>query len=68
MIAFSNSMERTDIDDVHLTPLFRGVVEATEEAIINSILRSHTIEGRDGNIRQGIPIDGLKEVMSDYSK
>ena len=68
VIAFSNSTVRTEIDDAHLTPLFRGVVEATEEAIINSILRSHTIEGRDSNIRHGIPIDRLKEVLSDYIK
>ncbi len=65
VIAFSNSAVRPDIDDAHLTPLFRGVVEATEEAIINSILRANSIEGRDNNIRYGIPIDDLKRVLSD---
>ena len=63
IIAFSNSEERPDIDDSHLTPLFRGCVEATEEAIVNSILRAETLVGRDGNIRHAIPIDRLRELL-----
>ena len=62
-VAFSSSTERPKVDDAHLTPLFRGVTEASEEAIINSILRSETITGRDGNIRHGIPIDRIKEIQ-----
>ena len=62
-IAFSSSGERPRVDDAHLTPLFRGVIEASEEAIINSILRSDTMIGRDGNIRHGIPIDKIKEIQ-----
>lgn len=63
-IVFSNSRERPHVDDTHLTPLFRGVVEATEEAMINSVLRAETVVGRDGNIRRGIPIDKLREVLA----
>ena len=37
-IAFSNSKEKPNIDDPHMSILFRGVAEATEEAIINSLL------------------------------
>ena len=64
IIAFSNSPQRPEIDDAHLNPLFRAVVEATEEAIINSILRAETLVGRDGNIRHAIPIDQLSELLS----
>ena len=63
VIALSNSSQRPDTDDAHLTPLFRGVIEATEEAIVNSILRAETIVGRDGNIRHAIPIDELKRIL-----
>ena len=62
-IAFSSSTERPKVDDAHLTPLFRGVTEASEEAIINSILRSETMIGRDGNIRHEIPIDKVKGIQ-----
>ena len=63
IIAFSNSSQRPDTDDAHLTPLLRGVIEATEEAIVNSILRAETMVGRDGNIRHPIPIDDLKRIL-----
>ncbi len=62
-IAFSNSVERPQIDDAHLTVLFRGVVEASEEAIVNSILRSKTTIGRDGNTRHAIPIEKLQNIL-----
>lgn len=64
IIAFSTASERPEIDDAHLTPLFRGVVEATEEAIINSILRAETLTGRDENTRHGIPINELRDLLS----
>ncbi len=64
VIAFSNSSERPGIDDAHLTPLFRGVVEATEEAIINSILRAETTVGRDGNTRHSIPVSELGNILA----
>ena len=65
IIAFSSSRERAAVDDSHLTPLFRGVVEATEEAIINSILRAETLAGRDGHTRYAIPVDELTSMLSD---
>ena len=64
VIAFSNSETRPTIADAHLTPLFRAAIEATEEAIINSILRAKTTVGRDGNIRHEIPIDQLMNILS----
>jgi D-aminopeptidase len=64
IIAFSNSSERPDTDDTHLTPLFRGAVEATEEAIINSILRAETMIGRDSHVRHAISIKELGDILS----
>ena len=63
IIAFSNSTHAPAIDDADLTPLLRGAVEATEEAIVNSVLRADTMVGRDGNTRQGIPIDRVREIL-----
>ena len=64
VIAFSNSGERPIIDDAHLNPLFRATVEATEEAIVNSLLRAETMVGRDDNTRHAIPIDDLSSLLS----
>ena len=67
VIAFSSSEQPPGLDDASLTPPFRGTVEATEEAIINSILRAETLTGRDGNTRYGIPVDELTRLLSNMS-
>jgi D-aminopeptidase len=64
IIAFSNARGKPGMDDAHLTPLFHGAIEATEEAVINSVLRAETMAGRDGNTRQAIPIDELQKILS----
>ena len=63
IIAFSNSTRPPAMDDADLTPLFTGAIEATEEAVVNSVLRAETMVGRDGNTRRGIPIDKLREIL-----
>ena len=50
-------------DEGALSHLFRAVIEATEESIINSLLKAHTVVGRDGNIRHGIPIHRILEIL-----
>ena len=51
------------LSDDNLSSLFRGVVESTNEAIINSILRAETVQGINGNTRHAIPIDKVMAVL-----
>ena len=48
----------------NLSPLFQAVIEATEEAIYNSILRATTVRGRDGHTAEAIPLDTLRSLLS----
>ncbi len=43
--------------------LFQGVVEATEEAVLNSLFRAETTVGRDGNLSPGLPIAVVGELL-----
>jgi len=43
--------------------LFQAAVEATEEAVIDSMLQAHTIIGRDAHVREALPIAPLVELM-----
>ena len=52
--------------DEQLTPLFQGVREATEEAILNSLLRATTTTGRDGHRVEAIPVDRLIEACREF--
>ena len=65
IIAFSNSIDHVKADDADLTPLFIGAIESTEEAVVNSVLRAETMVGRDGNTRHEIPIEQVKELLSE---
>lgn len=40
-----------------------AVIEAIEEAIYNSLFMAHTVVGRDGNTRFGIPVDEVVALM-----
>jgi len=42
------------------------VTEATEEAVINSLLQSVTVTGRDGNTSRQIPIDKLRSLVAGH--
>lgn len=46
-----------------INPLFEAVVEATEEAVLNSLFRAQTVVGRDGHVRHALPLERVVELM-----
>ena len=48
-----------------LSALYEAVIEATEEAIYNSLFRATTMRGRRGTV-EAIPIDRVKEILARY--
>lgn len=49
-----------------LNSLFQAVIEATEEAIINSMTMATTTTGRNGRTMYAIPLTELQKVMKAY--
>ena len=47
-----------------LSELFRGTVQATEEAIVNAMVAAETVVGADGLRVQGMPHDKVRELFS----
>jgi D-aminopeptidase len=47
-----------------LDPFFAAVVEATEEAVLNSLLAAPTVTGRDGNTSYGLPAERVRALMT----
>jgi D-aminopeptidase len=47
----------------HMSILFQAVIEATEEAIINSLFAAETMKGRDGRTIKALPIERTLEVL-----
>ena len=54
------------VADKSLSPMFQATREATEEAIINSLLAATTVKGFHGRVTEAIPIDRLVEICKRY--
>ncbi|HLL73280.1 MAG TPA: P1 family peptidase [Pyrinomonadaceae bacterium] len=50
-----------------MSPLFLAVVEATEEAIYNSLFRAQTMTGRAGLTVEALPLERTLEILRKYN-
>ncbi len=48
-----------------LSPLFQAAVEATEEAIYNSLFRATTTKGHRGTV-EALPLERVREILARY--
>jgi len=51
-----------------MSPLFQAVIEATEEAILNSLFKATTVTGKEKRTVEALPIDRVKELLKKYGK
>jgi D-aminopeptidase len=78
-IAFSNTrmrphrsttrtlqLEQVVEDTALIGLLFSAVVEATEEAVLNSLFKATTVTGRDRHVVHALPIDETVEILRSY--
>ena len=49
-----------------VSPLFLAAVEATEEAILNSLFMAESMTGQFGNKMDALPIDRVMEILKSY--
>ncbi|GAA4449163.1 P1 family peptidase [Nibrella saemangeumensis] len=52
----------------NISPLFMAAIEATEEAIINSLFAAQTLKGDQGRVVEALPVDKVLEIMKRYSR
>jgi D-aminopeptidase len=66
-IAFSTIRQPASLlSNDAMSPLFEAVIEATEEAIYNSLFRAQTMTGRGSTI-QAVPLDKTVEILRRYN-
>jgi len=56
------------VNDDAVSPLFLATVEAVEEAVYNSLTKATTVTGRDGHRLEALPIDRLRELISERDR
>jgi L-aminopeptidase/D-esterase-like protein len=51
-----------------MDPLFTGVVQATEEAIVNALIDNHDMTGRDNHRVPALPHERVRELLKKYNR
>ncbi len=69
-IPYRSENREQNIKSVHndfMSPLFLAVVEAAEEAILNSMFKAKTITGKNGHIQKVIPVEKVIKILKKYN-
>jgi D-aminopeptidase len=54
--------------DPRLDPLYEAVIDATEEAILNSLCMSRDMDGANGNVCKALPLGDVKELAGQWQE
>ena len=62
----SPTQQITVVRNDAMSPLFMATIEATEEAIINSLFHAQTMSGRDHHTVEALPVEQVLRLMERY--
>jgi D-aminopeptidase len=62
-IAFSTARDAGAVADDDLDPLFTATVDATEEAVLNSLWSAERVVGREGRVADPLPHDDVVALL-----
>lgn len=51
-----------------MSPLFQAVIEATEEAILNSLFKATSVTGKDNRTIEALPLEQTISILKKYGK
>ena len=67
-VGLTHTFEVVVEDGPAIDALFQATVEATEEAILNALFKATTMTGRDGNTREALPLEAVREIMQAHGR
>ncbi len=59
---------RQTLRNGHMTPLFEAVIEATEEAVLNSLFMAETMTGRDQYTVEELPVNDVLKILKKHKR
>jgi len=59
---------QTILSNDAITPVFMAAIEATEEAIINSLFMAETMKGKSGRTVGALPIEEVRKIFLKYNR
>ncbi len=58
-----DTLKVTEVQNDDMTPIFMATIEATEEAIVNSLFKAHDVKGYDGKVTKSLPVDQVLDML-----
>ena len=49
-----------------MSPLFQAAIEATEEAIYNSLFMAETVDGFGGRRGEALPLERVRQILAEH--
>lgn len=62
------TLTSTEVQNDDMTPIFMATIEATEEAIVNSLFAAHDVKGYDGKVTKSLPVDQVLDMLRAENK
>lgn len=59
-------LQQNVLSNDEMTPLFLAAIEATEEAIINSLFAAETMKGKNNRTVEALPVKEVIEIFKNY--
>ena len=59
-------LQQNVLNNDEMTPLFLATIEATEEAIINSLFAAETMKGKNKRTVEALPVKQVMEIFKNY--
>lgn len=64
----SFQLQKNELRNDRMTPLFEAVIETTEEAIYNSLFTAQTVTGSNGLTVNELPVDKTINILKKYGR
>lgn len=61
-------LNNVNVANDDMTPIFMATIEATEEAIINSLFKAHDVTGYNGKVHKALPVDKVLDMLRAENK
>ncbi len=65
--ATERTLQTTTVTNDAMSPLFMATIEATEEAIINSLFMATTMQGKDGHTVEALPLEKVIPILRKHN-
>lgn len=61
-------LQNVNVANDDMTPIFMATIEATEEAVVNSLFKAKDVKGYNGKVTKALPVDQVLKMLKAEGK